>query len=166
MSGGRSSNNRHPSRHEEFLLYSQSEKSETLHRGSGAEKFRVFPKFDGIQQQRTRRGSGTLSGNSEWNCQTGLLPFHAEFPGFLGRVPYRCHQSDPDPLEQWLEPIRRELAALTGENIGEDEFKKRWTDLASGAGFGDSDDFEQVLENVICAGIASGYEKNRKRLKK
>ena len=77
-----------------------------------------------------------------------------------------AEKSDPDPLEQWLEPIRRELAALTGENIGEDEFKKRLTDLASGAGFGDSEDFEQVLENVICAGIASGYEKNRKRLKK
>ena len=77
-----------------------------------------------------------------------------------------AEKSDPDPLEQWLEPIRRELAALTGENIGEDEFKKRLTAIASGAGFGDSDDFEQVLENVICAGIAAGYEKNRKRLKK
>ena len=52
-----------------------------------------------------------------------------------------------------------------GENIGEDEFKKRLTALASGAGFGDSEDMEQVLENVICAGIAAGYEKNRKRLK-
>lgn len=57
------------------------------------------------------------------------------------------------------------LAALAGENIGEDEFKKRLTALASGAGFGDSEDFERVLENVICAGIAAGYEKSRKAKK-
>ena len=77
-----------------------------------------------------------------------------------------AEKSDPGLYEEWFDPIKRELEALSGENVGENELKKRLTALASGAGFGDSEDFEQVLENVICAGIAAGYEKNRKRLKK
>ena len=81
-------------------------------------------------------------------------------------VPMGAERRKPDPLEQWLEPIQREVEALSGENVGEDEFKKRLTALASGAGFGGSEDFEQMIETVICAGIAAGYEKNRKRLKK
>lgn len=61
-----------------------------------------------------------------------------------------------DPLEEWFGPVQQELAALAGEELGEEAFKKRLLSLASGAGFGDSGDFEQVLENVICAGIAAG----------
>lgn len=63
-----------------------------------------------------------------------------------------------DPLEEWLGPVQQELAALAGEELGEEAFKKRLLSLASGAGFGDSGDFEQVLENVICAGIAAGRQ--------
>ena len=63
-----------------------------------------------------------------------------------------------DPLEEWFGPVQQELAALAGEELGEEAFKKRLLSLASGAGFGDSGDFEQVLENVICAGIAAGRQ--------
>lgn len=62
----------------------------------------------------------------------------------------------PDPLEEWLGPVQRELAALAGEDLSEEAFRSRLLSLAAGAGFGDSDNFEQVLENVICAGIAAG----------
>ena len=67
-------------------------------------------------------------------------------------LPMGAEKSDPGLYEEWFDPIKRELEALSGENVGENELKKRLTALASGAGFGDSEDFEQVLENVICAG--------------
>ena len=81
-------------------------------------------------------------------------------------VPMGAERREPELYEEWFDPIQREVEALTGENVGEDEFKKRFMHLMTGAGFGGSEDFEQVLETVICAGIAAGYEKNRKRLKK
>lgn len=117
--------------------------------------------FEADEQEVSERFGWSLKRRTDQNVK----PENA-IPGQFTTLPMGAEKSDPDPLEQWLEPIRRELAALTGENIGEDEFKKRLTALASGAGFGNSEDFEQVLENVICAGIAAGYEKNRKRLKK
>ena len=64
-----------------------------------------------------------------------------------------------DPLEEWLGPVQKELAALAGEDLGEEAFKSRLLSLATGAGFGDSGNFEQVLENVICAGIAAGRQR-------
>ena len=64
-----------------------------------------------------------------------------------------------DPLDEWLGPVQRELSALTGEDLDEEAFKTRLLSLASGAGFGDSGNFEQVLENIICAGIAAGRQR-------
>lgn len=77
-------------------------------------------------------------------------------------VPMGAESRKPDPLEEWLGPVQKELAALAGEDLSEAEFKTRLMKLADGAGFGDSENFESVLENVICAGIAAGYAKTRK----
>lgn len=70
---------------------------------------------------------------------------------------------DESPVEKWLGPVARKIDALTAEDLSDDDFRKKLTELASDAGFGDSGDFEDLLQNIICAGITAGYEKNRRK---
>ena len=93
-----------------------------------------------------------------------LTPIQNDAPAMAPQVQAMGAEDPEDsPVETWLGPVARKIDALTAEDLSEDEFKKNLTSLANDAGFGDSGDFEDLLQNIICAGITAGYEKNRRK---
>ena len=93
-----------------------------------------------------------------------LTPIQNDAPAMAPQVQAMGAEDPEDsPVEKWLGPVARKIDALTAEDLSEDEFKKNLTSLANDAGFGDSGDFEDLLQNIICAGITAGYEKNRRK---
>ena len=64
-----------------------------------------------------------------------------------------------DPLKAIAELAER-------EDLSDADFKRELMAMASEAGFGEMDDFETVIQNVIAAGIAAGREHTRRTKKR
>ena len=76
-------------------------------------------------------------------------------------------ESASDGLQQWLLPVYEELLRLGNEDLSEEEFQKKLSEVCTGKElFGDGEEFEKILEKVCRDGIAAGVKKNRKGLKK
>ena len=107
----------------------------------------------GIRQPITLKSAESEAVNDALNVDDGKQQVQA-----MG-----AEDPEDSPVEKWLGPVARKIDALTAEDLSEDEFKKNLTSLANDAGFGNSGDFEDLLQNIICAGITAGYEKNRRK---
>lgn len=107
----------------------------------------------GIRQPITLKSAESEAVNDALNVDDGKPQVQA-----MG-----AEDPEDSPVEKWLGPVARKIDALTAEDLSGDEFRKNLTSLANDAGFGDSGDFEDLLQNIICAGITAGYEKNRRK---
>ena len=76
-------------------------------------------------------------------------------------------EKQPDGLQQWLQPVYDQLLQLSGDDVSEDDFKAKLSEVCTGKElFGDAEEFEKALEEVCYDGIAAGVKKSRKGLKK
>ena len=67
--------------------------------------------------------------------------------------------STGDPLKAIAELANR-------EDLSDADFKRELMAMASEAGFGEMEDFETVIQNVIAAGIAAGRQHTRRMMKR
>ena len=64
------------------------------------------------------------------------------------------------------DPLKRIAELANREDLTDAEFKHELMAMASEAGFGEMDDFETVIQNVIAAGIAAGREHTRRMMRR
>ena len=73
-------------------------------------------------------------------------------------------ESASDGLQQWLLPVYEELLRLGNEDLSEEEFQKKLSEVCTGKElFGDAEEFEKALEKVCKAGISAGTNKVLRR---
>ncbi len=75
-------------------------------------------------------------------------------------------ESASDGLQQWLLPVYEELLRLGNEDLSEEEFQKKLSEVCTNKElFGNAEDFEKALEQVCKAGISAGVKKSQRSLK-
>ena len=64
------------------------------------------------------------------------------------------------------DPLKAIAELANREDLSDADFKRELMAMASEAGFGEMDDFETVIQNVIAAGIAAGREHTRRMMRR
>ena len=125
---------------------------------------RAWAATGGVRQRLSLKSAENAANNEELGMAEGVSDFIQEYRMMHDNKATLAGESASDGLQQWLLPVYEELLRLGNEDLSEEEFQKKLSEVCTGKElFGDGEEFEKALEKVCKAGISAGTNKVLRR---